>query len=331
LRQRNQQSLAAGLILAAFFIICNCAVYLTLTMDLLSLQRSKREAARSTAAGAVTVVTFVTPTPTSPGIATLAAPAIAPTLAPLWPTVTPGPSPTPASLPPVTLPSPTVPPPEQNPANSPASIRGLGLSSALEILSHQSYIDSLGWHHIVGEVQNKGDVPLEYVEVIARLYDEGEKLISTKITFTAPDVIYPGGKAPFDIITLRKSQWSRLANYELQIKGELAEDLIQQELTLLNQNSYIQDGYLYVTGEVQNTGETPALVKLIVTLYDANLQVVNTDWSYADLGIIRADDISPFEVKVRHRADPENYNYRIQIEEALMTSELVEELEDKTK
>lgn len=337
MRQPGSPIWVAILMIAALFIICNCAGYLVLTVTDSSLL-APEESTSLNLATPVIVVAFVTPTPAPPGSTGPVVVVITPTPAPLLPTVTPGGQPTAiVAAPAVTAP----PPPTALPVNPPpvvkssptsaTTIRGVGLSSALEILSHQSYVDGLGWHHIVGEVQNSGSIPLEFVEVIARLYDEDEKLVSTKITFTAPDVIYPGGKAPFDIITLRQSQWSRMTHYELQVKGDTAEELMQQSLILLNQNSYIEDGYLYVAGEVQNTGATPALVKLIVTLYDADHNVVNTDWSYADLGIIRTDDISPFEVKIRHRADPDNYNYRIQIEEALMTSAVAGEQDLKTK
>jgi hypothetical protein len=202
--------------------------------------------------------------------------------------------------------------------------------SQLQILSHRSYVDSLGWYHIVGEVQNNSNMPMEYVEVVAKLYDEADTIIGTKLTFTAPDVIFPGGKAPFDVITLRQSQWQKINEYKLYTKGDVAETLLEQNLVLLNQNGRIQDGFLYVQGQVHNTGSNPALVKLIVTLYDTDYNVINTNWAYADSGIIASNDTSSFEVKIGHRTDPNNYHYRIQIEEETIDSEAETELPGKT-
>ena len=303
--------ITGGLLAIAIFIICNCAGYLLFTVlgPSLTTDSSLTGLAPTQAA----VVAFVTPLATSeqalptPDLQSL-------TPLPLLPTVTPAPvqeknNPTP--LPTPEAQSQTLEPPAPQIINS----------AGLQILSHQSYVDSLGWYHIVGEVQNNSSVPMEFVEVIAKLYDDTNEVIGTKLTFTAPDVIFPGGKAPFDIIALRRSQWANIKTYNLQVKGDTSQALLEQKLVLLNQISRIQDGYLYVDGEVHNTGDTPTLVKLIITLYDANYNVVNTNWSYADAGIIGADDISSFEVKIQHQADPNNFHYRIQIEEETIDSD----------
>ena len=157
--------------------------------------------------------------------------------------------------------------------------------------------------------------------IIAKLYDEANDVIGTKLTFTAPDIIFPGGKAPFDIVTLRRAQWQKIKEYKLQVKGDAAEALLQQNLILLNQSSQLRDEFLYVTGEVQNNGPMPALVKLIITLYDTNLNVANTNWSYADAGVILPNDTSAFEVRINTPTDPNNYHYRIQIEEETINTE----------
>jgi len=67
----------------------------------------------------------------------------------------------------------------------------------LEILSYQHYVDT-GWLHIVGEVRNNSNTPMKYVEVIVTFYDDSNKVVGVDNTFTALDVIPPGGKAPFE-------------------------------------------------------------------------------------------------------------------------------------
>src|SRR5262245_29256247 len=97
LRQRHHSLLAAILVIAAIFMICNCAIYLIFTVADPSLFPAKREIAgltNSSVATSARVVAFVTPTPTPFPIATLSSGATVPTPAPLLPTVTPGPSPT---------------------------------------------------------------------------------------------------------------------------------------------------------------------------------------------------------------------------------------------
>jgi len=311
--------IAGGLLAIAIFIICNCAGYLIFTAlgPSITADSSLTDLASSALPTQAVVVAFVTPLASSQeGVPTPDLLSLTPL--PLLPTVTPAPLSEPNNSNPTPLPPPA---PSAQPQASELPIPQARISPALEILSHQSYVDSLGWYHIVGEVQNNSDVPMEFVEVIAKLYDATHEVIGTKLTFTAPDMIFPGGKAPFDIIALRRSQWANIKEYDLQVKGDVSQALLEQKLVLLNQNSHIQGDYLYVAGEVQNTGETPTLVKIIITLYDADYNVVNTNWSYADAGIIAADATSSFEVKIQYQADPNNFHYQIQIEEEAIDSD----------
>ncbi len=324
---RNVHPYIAGSLMAvAIFIICNCAGYLIVTYIGPGLMAENQSGTGNFANGATTaaVVAFSTPTPTpEPAEATPNLPP-PPTFtplppAPLLPTVTPGGPPTSTPQPTNTIPPPATATtqPAAIPATETVRVKSTRLvdSDLLQILSHQSYVDSLGWYHIVGEVQNNADVPMEFVEVVAKLYDDANEVIGTKLTFTAPDVIFPGGKAPFDIITLRRSQWQQIREYRLQVKADAAEALLPQNLVLLNQNSYTDEEYLYVAGEVKNSGQAAALTKLIITLYDVNLNVINTNWSYVDAGVLPPGEISTFEIKIDQPTDLNNYHFRIQIEE----------------
>jgi hypothetical protein len=290
-----------GLLAAAVFVIFNCAGYLVITTFFIEPTFSNpTETGISTPQD---VVSFVTTTPEAPGGEP--SQAVLPTPIPLLPTVTPGPPPT--TTPEAIAVSPTT--PVQN-----KPLPATALPGQLEVLSHKSYIDSLGWYHIVGEVQNNSAQTMEFVEVVARLFDDNNEVIGTKLTFTAPDVIFPGSSAPFDIITLRRSQWQNIAFYRLETKGNATHEAKPQTLVLVSQTSQLKNDLLVVGGEIQNTGNSPALAKLIVTLYDADHNVINTGWSYADDGIIQANTSSAFEVKVPHQTDPNNFHYRIQIE-----------------
>ncbi|MCB0192458.1 MAG: FxLYD domain-containing protein [Anaerolineae bacterium] len=326
---RNFRSLfIGGLIGAALFLVFNCAGYIMVALVGSTIIQPENETSNSLAeANQAEVVAFSMPTET---LEPAAPSAVVDTPIPLLPTVTPGPT----LEAPVQTASPS-PAPSDTPIPTPtrstyASMSKSEIDAQLEILSHQSYIDNLSWHHLVGEVQNNGDVPIEYVEVMAKFYNTEGKIISTKLTFTAPDTIFPGGKAPFDIVTLRKSQWQAIDTYTLEVTGDVATSLLNENLVLTNQNSWIEDNYLYVAGEVENVGDTASLVKLIVTLYDANQTVINTNWSYADAGIIYPDETSSFKIRIAHETDPNNFSYRIQIEDEEVDGEYVPELSGDT-
>lgn len=178
----------------------------------------------------------------------------------------------------------------------------------LEVLSHQSYEDG-GWFHIVGEVRNNSNTPMEFVEVIATLYDDANNVVGTDFTFTELDVIPPGGKTPFETGT---DQYQDITNYQLQVQGEPSE-LPRQDLVVLSHNHYEDNGWLHIRGEVQNTGSTPAeFVEVIVTLYDTNGNVVGTDFTFADLDTIPAGGVSPFETGTDHYPGFDHYELQVQ-------------------
>ncbi len=318
---RRLNSFLAGFFLAvAVFFICTCSGYLFITFSGISIKNQ----ANSTPVETNTITepqsdVVILTTPVEELYASQNPEPATPI--PLLPTITPG-----QAIPTASLPTAPPPPPSDTPIAPTAAATKILLpqpdvSEQLQIVSHQSYVDSLGWYHIVGEVQNSGNVSIEFVEVIAKLYDDTNEVIGTKLTFTAPDIIFPGGKAPFDIITLRRSQWQKIKEYTLQLKGDISEEAVQQNLVLTNQSTRVEDESLYIEGQVQNTGDSAALVKIILTLYDANLNVTNTNWTYADAGILLPNALSDFQIKIDNPADPDNFHYRIQIQEEVVETD----------
>lgn len=97
---------------------------------------------------------------------------------------------------------------------------GTGLSSddssTIRILSHNSFTDSLGFLHIVGELQNEGITNLEFVKVTSTLYDARNQVVATDFTYTDPSDVGPGQKAPFEIIVTSASiPLSQIDHYTL--------------------------------------------------------------------------------------------------------------------
>jgi len=70
----------------------------------------------------------------------------------------------------------------------------------LEILSHNSFTDSLGFMHVVGEVQNNSPTNAQFVQITGTFYDNNNQVVGTEFTYTHPSDIGAGDKAPFEII-----------------------------------------------------------------------------------------------------------------------------------
>jgi hypothetical protein len=77
--------------------------------------------------------------------------------------------------------------------------------SGLQILSHNSFTDSIGTMHVVGEVQNNSPTTATYVEVTGTFYDSNNRVVGTQFTYTNPSDIAGGDKAPFDLTLLSAS------------------------------------------------------------------------------------------------------------------------------
>jgi SLAP domain-containing protein len=73
-------------------------------------------------------------------------------------------------------------------------------SNELTISSHNSYINSIGHMHVIGEVENNTPNIVKYVQVTATFYGNNNKVVGTSFTFTDPSDLVPGEKAPFDLI-----------------------------------------------------------------------------------------------------------------------------------
>jgi hypothetical protein len=86
----------------------------------------------------------------------------------------------------------------------------------LQILSHNSFTDSIGSLHVVGEVQNNSPSTASYVEVTGTFYDNNNQVVGTQFTYTNPSDIAGGDKAPFDLTLLSASiPTSQIDHYNL--------------------------------------------------------------------------------------------------------------------
>lgn len=72
--------------------------------------------------------------------------------------------------------------------------------NGLEILSHNSFTDSIDYLHVVGEVKNNSPSDATFVKVIGTFYNSNGQVVATDYTYTNPSDIAAGDKAPFEII-----------------------------------------------------------------------------------------------------------------------------------
>ena len=72
---------------------------------------------------------------------------------------------------------------------------------------------------------------------------------------------------------------------------------ISEPVNILSHNAREDGGYLHVVGEVENgLGRVIDFVKVTGTFYDANNQVIGTDFVFADPSSLEAGETAPFDL-----------------------------------
>jgi hypothetical protein len=170
-------------------------------------------------------------------------------------------------------------------------------SGLVDILTHSGWLDSIGYYHVSGEVQNSGSEAVHYVEVVATFYNSSNVVVATDFTFSDVDVILPGRKSPFDVLLTDSTQAAKVDHYSLAAMYSTT-NAIPKALEILSYSSYTDTyGYMHVVGEIRNNGAANAtFVEVIATFYGLTGKVVATDFTFADPHDLQPNQVAPFEV-----------------------------------
>jgi len=166
------------------------------------------------------------------------------------------------------------------------------------IQNDQDYVGDDGAFHVVGEIQNNLDSPLNQVNVFVTLYDENNNVVVTKETRSLVNTIMPEMKGPFDFIFTDINP-DQVKSYSLDLEYSISEPKSQviaitsSELTRDNHNNLI------ISGTVENSGEITAnTVAVIATLYDRNGNVAAVSRVHPEPDYLGSDEDTFFIVSL---------------------------------
>ncbi len=166
------------------------------------------------------------------------------------------------------------------------------------IQNDQYYVGDDGAFHVVGEIQNNLDSPLNQVNVFVTLNDKNNNVVVTKETRSLVNTIMPEMKGPFDFIFTDINP-EQIKSYTLDLEYSISEPkgqvigITSSELTRDNHNNLI------ISGTVENSGEITAnTVAVIVTLYDRNGNVVAVSRVHPEPDYLGSDEDTFFVVSV---------------------------------
>ncbi len=176
------------------------------------------------------------------------------------------------------------------------------------IQNDQQYIGDDNALHIVGEIINNLEVPLNQINVYVTLLDEDGNLIATRETSSLLNTIMPGMKSPFDLVLTdnevkKTKSYSFELDYKVSPQKNQAIDITESELSRDNYNNLI------ITGTVTNRGDITAnTVAVIVTLYDNEGNVAAVSRVHPEPDYLRANDYVFFVVSIPDKIQTNGIN-----------------------
>jgi hypothetical protein len=163
---------------------------------------------------------------------------------------------------------------------------------------HQ-YIGDDGVVHIVGEIINESNKPLNQVSVFATLYS-GNNIVHETSSETLTNMIMPGMKGVFDIVIFENI--GQTDHYALDLDYKVTQPKSQViEIT----SSELTRGPLdniTIQGTVVNNGDATAnMVKVTATLYDRHGNVIAVSQDRTEPDYLRASGESFFIVTIQDK------------------------------
>jgi len=166
----------------------------------------------------------------------------------------------------------------------------------VNIENDQYYVGNDDTTHIVGEILNNSDKPLNQVNIFATLYS-GDSIIHQTNSETLTNVIMPGMKGVFDIIITENIDG--IDRYVLDLDYKITSPKSQVIEITSSELSYTQFEHIIIKGTVANNGDITAnMVKVIGTLYDRDGNVAGVSQIRMEPDYIRANDESFFLITV---------------------------------
>ena len=162
--------------------------------------------------------------------------------------------------------------------------------------NERKYIGDDGTLHVVGEIINESDKPINQIEVTAIFYSDSGDAHQTS-TENLTNMIMPGMKGVFDLIVTE--DLGHVDYYTLDVDFKVTQPKDQVIEITSSEFTYGPVNNIVIQGTVANNGEITAnMVKVIATLYDRDGNVVSVSQVNTKPDYLRASDESFFLIPI---------------------------------
>ena len=166
--------------------------------------------------------------------------------------------------------------------------------------NEHEYVGNDGVLHIVGEIINESNKPINQVEVNAVFYHDGNAVYQTS-TENLTSIIMPEMKGAFDLTVIEDI--GDVDHHTLDISFKIAQP--KEQVIEITSSEFTQGPVdnISIQGTVANNGEITAnMVKVIATLYDRDGNVVAVSQANTKPDYLRANDESFFVIPIMDKA-----------------------------
>ena len=162
----------------------------------------------------------------------------------------------------------------------------------------QTYIGNDGMMHIVGEIKNDSKSPVNKIKITAILTDENGIVIDEIDGKIMSNILMPGMKGSFDIITNERNIRESF-DYDLGFEYKLAAPKNQVIEVVSSEMKRDQLNNLIISGTIENNGEITAnMINIVATLYDRDGKVLTVSKIQTQPDFLRAGEESHFVVPI---------------------------------
>ncbi len=170
------------------------------------------------------------------------------------------------------------------------------------IQNDQQYVGDDGSLHIVGEIENNSNQPLNQIKITVNLLDENGYQISQVNGKPINNVVMPGMNGAFDIIIIDSK--SRIASdYDLEFEYKIATPKNQVIKIISSELKKDNQGNLVISGMLENQGEITAnMINVIATLYDRNGNVLTVSNVQMQPDFLRSGSTGFFIIPIHEKS-----------------------------
>jgi len=170
------------------------------------------------------------------------------------------------------------------------------------IQNDQPYIDDDGTLHIVGEIENNTNVPLNQIMITAKLLDGDGVQIGQVSGKSATNVLMPEMSSAFDII-ITGYDLHAITNYDLEFDYKITDPKNQAIEIISSELKQDSQGNLLISGVLENQGEITAnMINVIATLYDRDGNVVTISNVRIQPDFLRSGDSTFFILPIHEKS-----------------------------